>query len=152
MSFNETLDIERSYYQATANAFARSPRLEGPIEADLCVVGGGCTGLSAALHARERGYSVVLLEGGRIGWGASGRNGGQVIPGLRKSATELIRLYGETKAKELFGLAVEARDLVVGLIESTASRATSASPAISKRRSSRARWRIWRRRWSARRG
>jgi gamma-glutamylputrescine oxidase len=117
MSFNQTLDIERSYYQATANSFEREPALAGEVEADICVVGGGCTGLSAALHARERGYSVVLLEGGRIGWGASGRNGGQIIPGLRKSPTELIRLYGQERAKALFTLAIEARDLVVGLIE-----------------------------------
>lgn len=93
--FNATLGIERSYYAATANPFARAPSLTGTVEADLCVVGGGCSGLSAALHARERGFSVVLLEGGRIGWGASGRNGGQMIPGLRKSALELIGLYGE---------------------------------------------------------
>jgi gamma-glutamylputrescine oxidase len=115
--FNGTLGIERSYYAATANRFASAPALNGATEADLCVVGGGCTGLSAALHARERGYSVVLLEGGRIGWGASGRNGGQMIPGLRKSAPEMIRLYGEAKARLLFDLSVEAMDLVVGLIQ-----------------------------------
>ena len=55
------------------------------------VVGGGCTGLSAALHAAERGLKVVLLEGGKIGWGASGRNGGQMIPGLRKGAKGLVK-------------------------------------------------------------
>jgi gamma-glutamylputrescine oxidase len=117
VGFNTTLGIERSYYAATANPFARAPSLRGTVEADLCVVGGGCSGLSAALHARERGFSVVLLEGGRIGWGASGRNGGQMIPGLRKSALELVNLYGEAKAKELFTLSVEAMDLVVGLIQ-----------------------------------
>ena len=90
MTFNATLGIERSYYAATANPFTHAPSLTGTVEADLCVVGGGCSGLSAALHARERGFSVVVLEGGRIGWGASGRNGGQMIPGLRKSALELI--------------------------------------------------------------
>ncbi len=117
MVFNETLGIERSYYAATANPFTRAPGLTGTVDADLCVVGGGCSGLSAALHARERGFSVVVLEGGRIGWGASGRNGGQMIPGLRKSALELVGLYGEAKAKELFTLSVEAMDLVVGLIQ-----------------------------------
>lgn len=116
MGFNSELGIERSYYAATANPFDRAPALAGQVEADLCVVGGGCTGLSAALHAREQGLSVVLLEGGRIGWGASGRNGGQMIPGLRKSATELVSLYGTERAKLLFGLSVEARDLVVDLI------------------------------------
>jgi gamma-glutamylputrescine oxidase len=115
--FNETLGIERSYYAATANPFTHAPSLTGTVEADLCVVGGGCSGLSAALHARERGLSVAVLEGGRIGWGASGRNGGQMIPGLRKSALELVGLYGAAKAKELFALSVEAMDLVVGLIQ-----------------------------------
>ena len=73
------------------------------------VVGGGCTGLSAALHAAERGLKVVLLEGGKIGWGASGRNGGQMIPGLRKGAKGLVKLYGPERAKVLFDLAFEAR-------------------------------------------
>ena len=115
--FNATLGVDRSYYVATANAFAPAPCLTGEVEADLCIVGGGCTGLSAALHARERGLSVVLLEGGRIGWGASGRNGGQMIPGLRKSALELVGLYGKERARALFGLSVEAMDLAVGLIQ-----------------------------------
>ena len=81
------------------------------------VVGGGCTGLSAALHAAERGLKVVLLEGGKIGWGASGRNGGQMIPGLRKGAKGLVKLYGPERAKVLFDLAFEARGLVLDIIE-----------------------------------
>ena len=72
MGFNSGLDIEKSYYVATANPAPAYPPLEGEVEADLVVVGGGCTGLSAALHAAERGLKVVLLEGGKIGWGASG--------------------------------------------------------------------------------
>ena len=90
VAFNSGLDIEKSYYVATANPAPSYPPLEGEVEADLVVVGGGCTGLSAALHAAERGLKVVLLEGGRIGWGASGRNGGQIIPGLRKGAVGLV--------------------------------------------------------------
>ena len=101
--------MERSYYVATANPFAPAPKLEGEAAADVIVIGGGYTGLHAALNAVERGYSVILLEAGRIGWGASGRNGGQLIPGWRKSATELIARYGEAKARLLFGLALEAR-------------------------------------------
>jgi gamma-glutamylputrescine oxidase len=69
------------------------------------------------LHARARGFSVVLLEGGRIGWGASGRNGGQLIPGLRHSAAALIARYGAARARTLFDLALEARALTRDLIE-----------------------------------
>lgn len=94
MGFNSGLDIGKSYYVATANPAPDHPALQGDVDADLVVVGGGCTGLSAALHAAERGLKVVLLEGGKIGWGASGRNGGQIIPGLRKGAKGLVKLMG----------------------------------------------------------
>jgi gamma-glutamylputrescine oxidase len=112
-NFNAGLGMAGSYYVATAHPAPAQPPLDGAIEADLVVVGGGCTGLSAALHAAERGLSVVLLEGGKIGWGASGRNGGQIIPGLRKSAPALIKLYGLERARALFDLALEARALVL---------------------------------------
>lgn len=105
--------MERSYYAATANPFAQAPRLEGEVSADVVVIGGGYTGLHAALNAAERGFSVILLEAGRIGWGASGRNGGQMIPGWRKGASELIARYGEARARLLFDLALEARALTV---------------------------------------
>ena len=116
MGFNAGLNMAGSYYAATAAPFAPCPPLAGEVEADLVVVGGGCTGLSTALHAVRAGLSVVLLEGGRVGWGASGRNGGQMIPGLRKGALELVALYGRERAKALFDLAIEARGLVTGLI------------------------------------
>ncbi len=115
--FNDGLGFQQSYYLATAAGSLGRPRLTGETTADLCVVGGGCTGLSAALHAAERGLSVVLLEGGRIGWGASGRNGGQIIPGLRKGALELIARYGQGEARALFDLALEARGLVLDLVQ-----------------------------------
>jgi len=116
MDFNAGLNMAGSYYAATATPFAACPPLTGEVEADLVVVGGGATGLSAALHAAKAGLSVVLLEGGRIGWGASGRNGGQIIPGLRKGAAELVAMLGAERAKALFDVALEARDLVAGLI------------------------------------
>lgn len=71
-----------SYYAATANDRTTYPRLEGQVTADVCVVGGGFSGISSALTLAERGYSVVLVEANRIGWGASGRNGGQMIAGI----------------------------------------------------------------------
>ena len=111
--FNAGLGMAGSYYAATAHPAPALPALTVDREADLVVVGGGCTGLSAALHGAERGMRVVLLEGGRIGWGASGRSGGQIIPGLRKGAVELIALYGRERARALFDLALSARALVL---------------------------------------
>lgn len=105
--------MERSYYVATSNAFAPAPKLEGELAADVVVIGGGYTGMHAALNAAERGFSVVLLEAGKIGWGASGRNGGQMIPGWRKGAVELIAKFGGMRAKVLFELALEARALTL---------------------------------------
>jgi len=113
MAVNDGLGMANSYYVASANPFAQAPKLEGEARADVVVIGGGYTGLYAALNAAERGFSVILLEAGRIGWGASGRNGGQMIPGWRKGAGELIARYGKERARMLFGLALEARALTL---------------------------------------
>lgn len=104
---------QKSYYAASANPFARLAPLAGTVTADVCVIGGGFTGLSAALHLAERGYKVVLLEQARIGWGASGRNGGQINLGLRKGPEELLAAFGEARAKMLFDMSEEARQLIV---------------------------------------
>ena len=116
VGFNGALNMAGSYYAATAHPAPAHPRLTGEIEVDLAVVGAGCTGLSAALYAAERGLSVAVLEGGKVGWGASGRNGGQIIPGLRKGAVALTKAYGRERAQALFDLALEARSLVGDLI------------------------------------
>ena len=87
-----------SYYAATAHAAPERPPLEGNVEADLCIVGGGFTGLSAGLELTERGHRVVLLEAARIGWGASGRNGGQIVNGLNASLETIERRYGRAVA------------------------------------------------------
>jgi gamma-glutamylputrescine oxidase len=105
--------MARSYYAVTAHPFEPAPSLQGDSEADVVVIGGGYTGLHAALNAAERGFKVVLLEAGRIGWGASGRNGGQMIPGWRKGFAELARGRGPVQAKLLFDLALEARKLTL---------------------------------------
>ena len=105
--------MERSYYAATANPLEPARKLRGEHTCDVVVVGGGYTGLHAALNAAERGLSVVLLEAGRIGWGASGRNGGQIIPGWRKGATDLIARHGAEHARTLFELALDARALTL---------------------------------------
>ena len=101
-----------SYYAASANPFPAQPQLRSDVQADVVVIGGGYAGLSAALHAAEAGFSVVLLEARQIGWGASGRNGGQMIPGLRWSAVDLAEKFGEDRARKLLGIANTAGDLV----------------------------------------
>jgi gamma-glutamylputrescine oxidase len=106
-----------SYYAATANPHGTWPRLTDSIRADVCVVGGGYTGLSAALNLAERGFKVALIEANRIGWGASGRNGGQINTGLRKSPQELIAKFGKQRGKALFDLAEEARAIIWERVE-----------------------------------
>jgi gamma-glutamylputrescine oxidase len=101
-----------SYYAATANPFPAQPVLQGDLSADVVVVGGGYTGLSAALHAAEAGLTVILLEGKRIGWGASGRNGGQMIPGMRWGAVELVDRFGSDHARRLLKVANAAGEQV----------------------------------------
>lgn len=91
-------DHINSYYAATANDRTRYPALEGTLKADVCVVGGGFSGVATALTMAERGRSVVLLEANRIGWGASGRNGGQMIGGISGEAT-IERQLGKAGAK-----------------------------------------------------
>ena len=98
-----------SYYAATAKGLKDRPALEGNRVCDVCVVGGGLTGLSAALHLAERDYDVLLLEAEKIGWGASGRNGGQLGTGQRKDQAELEKLVGADDARLLWDLAEEAK-------------------------------------------
>lgn len=88
-----------SYYAATANDDTRYPVLVGGTSADYCVVGGGFSGVATALTLAERGYKVVLLEANRIGWGASGRNGGQMIAGISGEGA-MVRQLGR-RGKEL---------------------------------------------------
>jgi gamma-glutamylputrescine oxidase len=106
-----------SYYTATAVGLTDHPRLEGEQSCDVCVVGGGYTGLSAALHLAERGYDVALLEAERIGWGASGRNGGQLNTGQRNSQGDLEHRLGKAAARQLWDLAEEAKAIVRERIE-----------------------------------
>ena len=106
----------RSWYAATAHERTPAPQLRGDAAADICVVGGGFTGLSAALHLAERGYSVALIEAHRVGFGASGRNGGQLGSGQRVEQTDLEKMVGEAEALKLWELAENAKDLVKQLI------------------------------------
>ncbi len=105
-----------SWYAATANSIDRFPALDGEVKADVCIVGGGYTGLSAALHLAEAGFDVVLLEAHRVGFGASGRNGGQLGSAQRMDQESLERLVGQDDAEKLWDLAEDAKDLVKSLI------------------------------------
>ncbi len=105
-----------SWYAATARELAPFPALEGAAEADVCVIGGGYTGLSAALHLAEAGLDVALVEAQRVGWGASGRNGGQVGSGQRRDQDWLEARFGRDRARALWDMAEEAKALVRGLV------------------------------------
>ncbi|MFU8764584.1 MAG: NAD(P)/FAD-dependent oxidoreductase [Haliea sp.] len=105
-----------SWYAATANQQLDFPVLAGSSVADVCIVGGGYTGLSTAIHLRQRGYSVILLEANKIGWGASGRNGGHVGTGQRAGQEQLEKWVGLEQAKALWQLGLEAVDTVCELI------------------------------------
>ncbi len=105
-----------SFYAATRTALDPFPSLRGEERADVCVVGGGYMGLSAALHLAEKGLDVVLLEAHRVGFGASGRNGGQVGSGQRQDQNWLESTVGKERARRLWDMAEEAKALVKGLI------------------------------------
>jgi len=107
----------RSYYAASANPAPDYPPLTGEIEADVCVIGGGMAGCSTALHLAERGYRVVLLEGHRIGWGASGRSGGQALAGFASGQQTLVKQVGAEAAHRMWDISVEALDLLRDLVE-----------------------------------
>jgi len=101
-----------SYYAASANPAPERNRLEGGISCQVCVVGGGFTGLSAALELAGRGYQVVLLEGERVGWGASGRNGGQLVNGYSRPLDVIERRYGTDAARGLGAWALDGARLI----------------------------------------
>jgi gamma-glutamylputrescine oxidase len=103
---------QNSYYAASANEQPIYSKLESNIEADVCVVGGGFAGLSAAIELADRGYSVVVLEANHIGWGASGRNGGQIIAGLACEQAVIEKALGFDAAKKVWDMSLEALDLV----------------------------------------
>ncbi len=105
-----------SWYAATAEQMDPFDSLKGRITADVCVIGGGYTGLSAALHLAEAGRDVVLLDAQRVGFGASGRNGGQLGSGQRMDQESLEKLVGFDDAAKLWDLAEASKDLVKSLV------------------------------------
>ena len=104
-----------SYYAEHATQLEKFQCLKSEIRADVCVVGGGFTGLSTALHLAQSGYKVAILEAQRIGFGASGRNGGQVSGGQRMDQEGLEAILGDEHAKELWDISQQSVDLVRNL-------------------------------------
>src|SRR5690349_13427634 len=95
-------------YEATAIGRIPFATLQGSVSTDVCIIGGGIAGCSAALELAGRGLRVLLLEAETIGSGASGRSGGQIIPGYAAEQTTLERLIGSDDAKHLWDVSVEA--------------------------------------------
>lgn len=108
--------MPESWYAATAEAPAPHPVLRGDHRADLCIIGAGYTGLSAALHAAKAGMSVIVLDAHRVGWGASGRNGGQVGTGLNWDVSVLDKAFGKQRADALWAMTEDAKKLTRSLL------------------------------------
>ena len=106
----------RSWYAETAGPTPDHPSLSGETRADVCVIGGGYAGLSAALHLAEAGRRVVLLEANRIGWGASGRNGGQLGVGPRADIRKYESVVGREDARKVWDISIAANRLVRELV------------------------------------
>lgn len=115
----ESSEHTGSYYAASANWQTNYPKLEGEVRCDVAIVGAGYTGVSTALHLVERGYDVALIEAHRVGWGASGRNGGQLIDGIVgvEKLEEIGRKYGESAANTVRQAGIDCRDVVLDRIE-----------------------------------
>ena len=106
-----------SYYAASAHPTPDRPCLTGPLDVDVCVIGAGFTGLSSALHLVEAGYNVVVLEAARVGYGASGRNGGQLVNSYSRDLDVIERSYGRELAGVLGKMAFEGGDIIRERIE-----------------------------------
>jgi glycine/D-amino acid oxidase-like deaminating enzyme len=117
MASRTSPELPPSLWAATAEPGPPAPRLVGPAEADVAVIGGGFTGLSAALHLAEAGKQVILLEAAEPGWGASGRNGGQVNPGWKVLPSEIRARYGGARGERVVRMAHATCDLVFALID-----------------------------------
>jgi glycine/D-amino acid oxidase-like deaminating enzyme len=109
-------DHTRSYYAATANEITNYPVLQGSKSVDVCVVGAGFTGVATALTLAERGYSVAIVEANRVGWGATGRNGGHLINGIN-GLEKIRKKHGEGIADMLWDLRWRGNDIIYDRVE-----------------------------------
>ncbi|WP_085717948.1 FAD-binding oxidoreductase [Pseudomonas sp. B28(2017)] len=101
-----------SYYAATRNFTGDFPVLEGAVDCDVCVIGAGYTGLSSALFLAEAGYSVTVLEAAKVGFGASGRNGGQLVNSYSRDVDVIEERYGDKTAEVLGSMIFEGADII----------------------------------------
>lgn len=113
----ETREHTSSFYAATANSQTNFPALTDDNSAEVVVVGGGFSGVNTALELAERGVDVALVEANRIGWGASGRNGGQVIGGIGHTPERFRRSIGDEGIKAIYAMGIEARDVIRERVE-----------------------------------
>jgi gamma-glutamylputrescine oxidase len=101
-----------SYYAASAHPSPDRPALSGAVTTGVCVIGAGFTGLSAALHLAEKGFQVTVLEANRVGWGASGRNGGQLVNGYSRDLDTIRERYGKDAERTLAAMAQEGAAII----------------------------------------
>lgn len=111
-----------SYYAATANDKSLRPPLHGEITADICVIGAGYTGLSTAIHLAENGFKVIVLEASRTGFGASGRNGGQIVHSYSRDIDFIEKHYGEKTGQEMGKMAFEGGKILRRFVKDYAIR------------------------------
>lgn len=106
-----------SFYAHSVPNMPEYPQLQNDIECDVCVVGAGFSGLSSALHLAEKGFKVVVLESAKVGFGATGRNGGQIVNSYSRDVDVIESRYDQNQAKALCDMIFEGGDIIRGLID-----------------------------------
>ena len=116
-TFNQHDNEKESFYKFSAPNFSNQSKLNENISTDVCIIGGGLTGISSALNLSNQGLSITILEANKVGSGASGRNGGQLGIGMRKDQFYLEKKFGIEKAKFFWKVGLDAVSNVVNLIK-----------------------------------
>ena len=153
MSQSNTSALPPSLWAATAEPAIECPPINAADEADVVVIGGGFTGLSTAVHLGSTDHSVIVLESHEPGWGASGRNGGQVNPGWKVLPNEVIRRFGRERGERIIKMASGTCDLVFDLIDEYKIQCDALRPGYVQGATSQAGLRSandWQQQWHAR--